>query len=206
MNAALAYAKSTMHASHPIASTAEQGLFAPNDPNGKVWVVWLVDDTFQLPACPSGVPQTTLARTCGSGTQARLGLRISDYVVVAAEVYSIPGTPTVQLPITLPPNAKLPTREAAIDAVVHPGGDTSGTPPHVVSADLILAGQESTLGDIAPDTPIWRITLDHGHFDFSCPPQAAKTRPCYSSAMTVWIEAVTAVWRASSYDLTAPLP
>jgi hypothetical protein len=199
MNAAIAYAKTTMHATNPTIGEAKQDLFDPSHAESKVWVIHLIGDTFQLPPCPPGTPQTTYARTCGSGTEARLGLRISDLTVEYAVVYG-GGTPTAQLPIALPPNAKLPTREAAIDAAVQLG-DTSGTPPHVVSVDLILAAQAPELQDVPPDTPIWRVSLDHGFFDHSCPalPPGIAPDPCHTSAITVWIEAVTGMWRTANY-------
>jgi len=206
VKAAIAYAKSTLQATHPIVVEAEQGLFNPSDPNSDVWVVHLVGDTFQLPPCPPGTPQTTYTRTCGSGTQARLGLRISDLNVVYAEVYG-GGTPTAQLPIALPANAKLPTREAAIEAALG-GAPIDSNSPHVVSVDLILAGQDPTLNDVAPDTPVWRISLDHGQFRHSCPavPPGVPKPDCGSTSTTMWIEAITGQLRVQSFPMATPTP
>jgi hypothetical protein len=206
IKAAIAYAKATLGATHPSAAEAAQGLFDPTDPKSNVWVVRLVGDTFQLPPCPPGNPQTTYARSCGSGTQARLGLRINDHTVVDVEIDSLPGTPTTQLPITLPPNAKLPTREAAIEAMLKLNTSDGSKPPHLVSADLILAGQDSRLGDVPPDTPIWRIALDQGEFPFSCPPYVGERLPCYSTAITIWVDAVTGLWHAATYGFATPTP
>jgi hypothetical protein len=201
MNAAIAFAKTTMHATHPNVAEASQGLFDTADPKSNVWVVHLMDDTFQLPPCPPGTPQTTYARTCGSGTDARLGLNISDLTVEYAEVYGA-GTPIAQAPITLPPNAKLPTRETAIEAALG-GAPVDSNSPHVVSVDLILAGQDSTVRGLPPDTPIWRISLDHGQFEHSCPPGAPPSA-CGSTSTTMWIEAITGMLRTQSYPMATP--
>ncbi len=203
MSAAVVYAKSTMHATHPTVAEAKQDLFDPADPNSTVWIVHLVGDTFQLPPCPPSTPQTTYTRTCGSGTEAQLGLRISDLKVVYDEVYSS-GTPTAQRPITLPPNAKLPTREAAIEAALG-GAPVDGDSPHIVSIDLILAAQAPELQNVPPDTPIWRISLDHGQFEHSCPPNAPPSN-CGSTSTTMWIEAITGMLRAQSYPMATPTP
>jgi hypothetical protein len=204
MNAAIAYAKSAMHATNPSVAEASQGLFDSADPDSNVWVVHLVGDTFQLPPCPPGTPQTTNARTCGSGTQARLGLRISDLTVEYAEVYGT-GTPTARMPIALPANAKLPTREAAIEAALG-GAPIEDNSPHVVSVDLILAGQDPTLNDLPPDTPVWRISLDHGQFAHSCPavPPGVPKPDCGSTSTTMWIEAITGFLRVQSYPMATP--
>jgi len=206
MNAAIAYAKSTMHATNPSVAEAKQDLFDPSDSDSKAWVIQLVGDTFQLPACPPGTPQTTYARTCGSGTEARLGLRISDLSVEYAEVYG-GSTPTAQSPITLPPNAKLPTREAAIEAALG-GAPIGANSPHVVSVDLILAAQEPELQNVPPDTPVWRISLDHGQFGHSCPavPPGVPKPDCGSTSTTMWIEAITGFLRMQFYPMATPAP
>jgi hypothetical protein len=208
MNAAIAYAKSTMHATNPSVAEAKQDLFDPSDSNSKVWVIHLVGDTFQLPACPPGTPQTTYARTCGSGAQARLGLRIGDLMVEYAEVYG-GGTPTAQLPITLPPNAKLPTREIAIKTILGGVQGTDGGGPHLISADLILAGEDPQVNGLPPDTPIWRITYDHGEFMDTHPPDADKAAQRMASlipVVTIWVDAVTGLWHLQTVAIPTPAP
>jgi hypothetical protein len=208
MNAAIAYAKSAMHATNPSVAEASQGLFDSADPDSNVWVVHLVGDTFQLPACPPGTPQTTYARTCGSGAQARLGLRIGDLMVEYAEVYG-GGTPTAQLPITLPPNAKLPTREIAIKTILGGVQGTDGGSPHLISADLILAGDDPAVNDLPPNTPIWRIKYDHGEFMDTHPPdadKAAKRIASLNPVVTIWVDAVTGLWHAQTVAIPTPAP
>ena len=208
MNAAIAYAKSMMHATNPSVAEASQGLFHPADPKSNVWVVRLVGDTFQLPPCPPGTPQTSYARTCGSGTQARLGLRISDLSVEYAEVYSA-GTPIAQTPITLPPNAKLPTREIAIKTILGGIQGTDGGKPHLISADLILAADDPNVGDLPPDTPIWRIKYDHGEFMDSHPPeadQAARRIASLNPVVTIWVGAISGLYHLQTVDIPTPTP
>lgn len=205
MSAAVAYAKSTMHATHPTVAEAKQDLFDPADPNSKVWIVHLVGDTFQLLACSPGTPQTTYARTCGGGTQARLGLRISDLSVEDAEVYGI-ETPVAQQPITLPPNAKLPTREIAIKTILGGIQGTDGGGPHLISADLILAGEDPQVNELPPDTPIWRITYDHGEYMFTGPPEAQEHMKNLHPVVTIWVDAITGLYHSELVDTSTPTP
>jgi hypothetical protein len=207
IDAAIAYAKSTLQATHPSVAEAGQGLFDPSDPTSEVWVVHLVGDTFQSTPCPQGTPQISYGRSCGSGTQAILGLRIDDLKVVDVEIDSTPATPIAQSQIQLPPNAKLPTREAAIEAALG-SAPIDGNSPHVVSVDLILAGQDPALNDLSPDTPVWRISLDHGQYAYSCPavPPGVPKPDCESTSTTMWIEAITGFLRVQSYPMATPTP
>ncbi|HEX3722408.1 MAG TPA: hypothetical protein VHV31_06435 [Nitrolancea sp.] len=206
MENAVAYAKSTLHALHPNVVDSELGMLAQNDPNGKVCIVQLDGDTFRLPPCPPDNTQPSYAHSCGTGTEARIGLRLTDYKVVEVMLYTIPGTPTVQLQITLPPNAKLSTRAEAIAAALGSTTRANNKLPHVASTDLILAGQESTLNNYAPDTPVWRISFDQGAFDFYCPPSVAERMSCVSPDITIWLDAITGMFYASMNSNSTPTP
>lgn len=197
--AALTYARDVLLAQSPQVTALSKGSFAPGDPHGTVWIVQLMGDTFHLNPCPASATPTIYSHTCGAGTTARLGLRMSDLRVVDVVLYDIPATPTARLNITLPHDAVLQTREDAINAALKGEADTNGQRPHVVSVDLILAGQVEDLNNLMPDDPIWRVVLDHGQFGFSCPPDVATRVPCVSSSVTRYFDAITGDLRAEMY-------
>jgi hypothetical protein len=195
----MSYGRTVLRAPNSEVSALSQGSFAPGDPNGTVWIVQLSRGPFRLTPCPTDLTPTSYAMTCGTGTVAKLGLRQSDLHVVAVNLFNIPATPIAQLDVGLPPDAVLKTREDAIKAALKNETDANGQAPHVVSVDLILAGQVEDLNNFAPDTPLWQVVLDHGEFGFSCPPDVAERMPCVSSTVTRYLDAMTGDLRVESF-------
>jgi hypothetical protein len=117
--------------------------------------------------------------------------------------------PPARPPITLPANAKLPDRAAAVETVLNGLHGTDNGKPHLIAADLILASEDSNLGDLPPDTPIWRIRYDHGEFMDTHPPDADKAAQRMASlnpVVTIWVDAVTGLWHLQTVAIPTPAP
>jgi hypothetical protein len=197
MNAAIAYAKKTMHASNPSVTEASQGLFDPSDPNSKVWIVHLVGDTFQLPPCPSGTPQSTYARTCGSGVTASV-YQSETNIQIWWEV----GSTSIRLESGGPAGTTLLGKDVMLDIArsMRPVASSSGLVTLPSNATIQTAGDATlkaktllaAIGMPQPTgvdsaAPIWSVTFPHGMEPDGCP--ALGNAVCNGGAITVIIDA-----------------
>ncbi|HET7035586.1 MAG TPA: hypothetical protein VFI42_07890 [Thermomicrobiaceae bacterium] len=154
-----------------------------------VWRVELVGDGPLI--CDSGSgrltcgPQVLLVLDAADGHE--LGIPEPLQRTIATPVPG--GTPIVVPGVvpSVPVNAALGTFEQLVARFSQ--GDKL---PRITEAELLPLGETSERpSDLALSAPVWQVTLDHGAFDFSCPPGVGMWLPCFGTHATYLLDAAS---------------